>query len=49
MLGEDRLANRLIEKSELNLKDNKYNSPPLGWAIHGYFRPPAETRVSSVR
>ena len=41
MLGEDRLANRLIKRSDLNLKDNKYNSPPLGWAIHGYFKPPA--------
>jgi len=41
MLGEDRLVNRLVERSDLNLKDKKYNSPPLGWAIHGYFNPPA--------
>jgi hypothetical protein len=40
LLGEDRLADRLIESSDLNLKDEKYNSPPLGWAIHGYFNPP---------
>lgn len=37
MLGEDRLADKLIEVSDLNLKDEKYNSPPLGWAIHGHF------------
>lgn len=41
MLGEDRLADRLIERSDLNLKDKEYNSPPLGWAIHGYFNAPA--------
>jgi uncharacterized protein len=41
MLGEDRLADRLIENSDLNLKDEKYNSPPLGWAIHGHFDAPA--------
>jgi hypothetical protein len=41
LLGEDRLARRLIEGSDLNLKDGKYNSPPLGWAIHGCYNPPA--------
>src|SRR5712692_11822260 len=41
LLGEDRLAARLIEGSDLNLKDQKYNSPPLGWAIHGWSDPPA--------
>ena len=40
MLGEDRLTERLITKSDLNLKDEKYNSPPLGWAIHGCYNPP---------
>jgi hypothetical protein len=40
MLGEDRLVGRLIECSDLNLKDEKYNSPPLGWAIYGCFNPP---------
>ena len=41
MLGEDRLVARLIPGSDLNLKDEKYNSPPLGWAIHGWSNPPA--------
>ena len=41
MLGENRLVARLIEASDLNLKDQKYNSPPLGWAIHGWSNPPA--------
>ena len=36
LLGEDRLVARLIEGSDLNLKDEKYKSPPLGWAIHGW-------------
>ena len=35
VLGEDRLVARLIPSSDLDLKDQKYNSPPLGWAIHG--------------
>jgi len=41
LLGEDRLVARLIPGSDLNLKDEKYNSPPLGWAIHGWSNPPA--------
>lgn len=41
LLGEDRLAARLIEGSDLNLKDEKYNSSPLGWAVHGWGDPPA--------
>ena len=41
LLGEDRLAARLIPGSELNLQDERYNSPPLGWAIHGWCNPPA--------
>jgi uncharacterized protein len=41
LLGEYRLAGRLIEGSDLNLKDEKYNSPPLGWSIHGCYNPPA--------
>src|SRR5258708_233436 len=41
LLGEDRLAARLIEGADLNLKDEKYKSPPLGWAIHGWCDPPA--------
>jgi uncharacterized protein len=41
LLGEDRLARRLISGSDLNLRDEKYKSPPLGWAIHGWGDPPA--------
>ena len=41
LLGEDRLAERLIPGADLNLKDEKYQSPPLGWAIHGWSTPPA--------
>jgi hypothetical protein len=41
LLGEDRLAERLIPGADLNLKDEKYQSPPLGWAIHGWSNPPA--------
>lgn len=44
LLGEDRLGGRLIEGSDLDLKDEKYNSPPLGWAIHGCYNPPAGNR-----
>jgi hypothetical protein len=40
-LGEFRLTARLIPGSDLNLRDEKYNSPPLGWAIHGCYNPPA--------
>lgn len=46
LLGEDRLVARLIEGLVLNLpglslRDEKYSSPPLGWAIHGWSNPPA--------
>lgn len=43
LLGEDRLMERLlmISVADLNLKDEKYNSPPLGWAVHGCYNPPA--------
>jgi hypothetical protein len=41
MLGEDRLVTELIGGSNVNLRDEKYNSPPLGWAIHGWCDPPA--------
>jgi hypothetical protein len=44
LLGEDRLAGRLIDGSDLNLRDEKYRSPPLGWAIHGCYNPPAGNR-----
>ena len=41
LLGEDRLVAELIRGSNVNLRDEKYNSPPLGWAIHGWCDPPA--------
>lgn len=44
LLGEDRLAATLIEVTDLNLKDKKYQSTPLGWAIHGWSDPPAGNR-----
>jgi uncharacterized protein len=40
LLGEDRLAQRLIPISDIELKDAKYLSPPLGWAIHGCYNSP---------
>jgi hypothetical protein len=44
LLGEDRLAAKLIAGTDVNLKDNKYQSPPLGWAIHGCYNLPAGNR-----
>ena len=41
LLGEERLAGRLITRTDLSLRDEKYNSSPLGWAVHGCFNPPA--------
>ena len=41
LLGEERLAAALIAGSDLNLKDGKYHSTPLGWAMHGCYNPPA--------
>ena len=41
LLGENRLVGELIRGSNVNLRDEKYNSPPLGWAIHGWCDPPA--------
>lgn len=41
LLGEDRLAAKLIAGSDLNLKDEKYKASPLGWAVHGWCNPPA--------
>ncbi len=38
-LGEYRLAERLIESSDVNLEDDKYHSSPLGWAVHGRYNP----------
>ena len=39
-LGEDRLAAKLIYGSDINAKHEEYNSPPLGWAIHGCYNTP---------
>jgi hypothetical protein len=41
LLGEDRLVAKLIPGSDLNLKDEKFQSSPLGWAFHGWTNPPA--------
>jgi uncharacterized protein len=41
LLGEERLARSLIARTDLTLKDEEYNSSPLGWAVHGWFNPPA--------
>jgi hypothetical protein len=41
LLGEDRLAERLIENVAPNLKDEKYKSSSLGWTVHGWCDPPA--------
>jgi hypothetical protein len=40
LLGEDRLAGRMIENVDPNLKDKKYKSSSLGWAVHGWCNPP---------
>lgn len=44
LLGEYRLAERLIGGSNLDLKDEKYNSTPLGWAVYGRYNSPAGTQ-----
>jgi uncharacterized protein len=41
LLGENRLAERLIEGADLELEDDQYKSTPLGWAVHGHFNSPA--------
>jgi ankyrin repeat protein len=41
LLSEYRLVAELIKGSNVNLRDEKNNSPPLGWAIHGWCDPPA--------
>jgi hypothetical protein len=48
LLGEAKLAKKLIPGSDLNLKDEKYKSPPLGWAIHGFSDPPAGNRGHQI-
>jgi hypothetical protein len=44
LLGENRLAARLISSTDVNLRDAKYDSSPLGWAVHGWCNPPAGNR-----
>ena len=41
LLGEERLAARLIGRTDVNLRDERYKSSPLGWAVHGWCNPPA--------
>ena len=40
LLGEVQLAARLIHGSDINLRDERYYSTPLGWAIHGCYDTP---------
>jgi hypothetical protein len=49
MLGEDRLTRKLIPVSDIDLKDEKYSSPPLGWAIHQYFDPLERGREKQLK
>lgn len=46
LLGEDRLAGRLIGTGDRNLKGEKYKSP-LGWAIHAWCNRPPEIAAGS--
>jgi ankyrin repeat protein len=41
LLGSDRLAERLIENVNPDLKDQNYKSSSLEWAVHGWCDPPA--------
>jgi ankyrin repeat protein len=44
-MGLDRLVGRMIELgADVNLKDAKYASAPLGWALHGFSDAPLERR-----
>lgn len=49
MLGEERLSKKLIPVSDIDLEDEKYNSPPLGWAMHQYFDPLEKNREKQLR
>jgi hypothetical protein len=40
LLGEDRLAARLIQNADPNLKDEEHQSSSLGWAVHGWCNSP---------
>jgi ankyrin repeat protein len=41
LLGADRLAERLISRTDINLRDERYDASCLGWAVHGRSNPPA--------
>jgi uncharacterized protein len=44
-MGLHRLVRRLIEAAaDVNAEDRKYQSSPLGWALHGWMETPAEER-----
>lgn len=44
--GLRRLVERLLNKgADVNLRDDRYNSTPLGWAIHGSFSSHPGTQV----
>ncbi|HLK18445.1 MAG TPA: ankyrin repeat domain-containing protein [Bryobacteraceae bacterium] len=49
LLGEAKLARKLIPGANLELKDEKYNSTPLGWAIHGISSPPAGSHGDQLK
>ena len=41
-MGLPRLVRRLIEAgADVNAEDRKYQSSPLGWALHGWLETPA--------
>jgi ankyrin repeat protein len=44
-LGLERLVAGLLAKSaDINIKDAQYDSTPLGWALHGRFNSPPDSR-----
>lgn len=49
LLGEAKLVRKLIPGANLELKDEKYNSTPLGWAIHGFSNPPAGSNGDQLK
>lgn len=38
--GGGRSARLISENADINVKDARYHSSPLGWAIHGQFNSP---------
>ena len=44
-MGLHRLVRRMIGAgADVNAEDRKYQSSPLGWALHGWMETPAEER-----